>query len=249
MNYENRYITFFDILGFSSLIYSNKEKMPDNLFEIIENLRSALLKDGNDLRKLGYEVLWEQDEIPEITQISDSLIISYPEKFETGALEICYDCLVAFSILLENNFIGKSFIDFGKLIHTDKYLFGPTYIDAFHQEENEPMPMLKLSKSVYEKLLLIREYKMDDAIYHMLDCIHKTDDNSETYYIDYFNFYFDKTLGLHVDDFFIDLRRTIVTNLDKELPEKVRVKYLWMLNNFNDCLYVKADLIKKIEYH
>lgn len=247
MNYENRYITFFDILGFSNLIYSNKEKMPDNLFKIIEDLRSAFLKDGSSLRELGYKLLWKQDEIPEITQISDSLIISYPEKFETGALEICYDCLVAFSLLLENDFIGKCFIDFGKLIHTDKYLFGPTYIDAYHQEENEPMPMLKLSKSVYEKLLLIREYKMDDAIYHMLDCIHKTDDNSETYYIDYFNFYFDKELGLHDNDYFEILRNTITSNLENKNIDKVQAKYLWMKDNFNNCLYVKAGLIEKIE--
>ena len=124
---------------------------------------------------------------------------------------------------------------------------GLYYIDAFHQEENEPMPMLKLSKSVYEKLLLIRESKMDDAIYHMLDCIHKTDDNLETYYIDYFNFYFDKKLGLHDNNYFEILRNTITTNLEKKNIDKVQAKYLWMKDNFNNCLYVKAGLIEKIE--
>jgi len=165
MNYEERFVAFIDILGFTDAIKKTVEKNNgkeiENSYEIdkIDNLlneiRYQLIKD----KYLPIKKLEIKDRV--VSQFSDSVIISYLK--DNAIYNILYDIYFLCIMALEKGFLFRGAVTYGKVIHTDtetnKKLFGPAYIKAYEMEQKQSIfpriiiddDVLNIAKENYSK--------------------------------------------------------------------------------------------------
>lgn len=134
--YEERIIAFIDILGFKALINNtntantqinnaNIEKMID-IYEEIENSLSEKLQEKDGIL----------DDL-QITRFSDCIVISFPERQRDALYFLCISLLhFLYEMLANYKLLFRGGITSGKLIHTDKFLFGPAMNRAYELESN-----------------------------------------------------------------------------------------------------------------
>jgi hypothetical protein len=142
MTYENRIVTYIDLLGFKRLI---KSKLVDSISDA------------------GQENPWEYDEVvhaltefrrittfqdkqplpnpPMITHFSDCVVISFDPKNPKNKGDVLYHIkhvqalIYKMANLRVNLHIPcRGAIVFGKIMHTPEILFGPGLIDAYEME-------------------------------------------------------------------------------------------------------------------
>lgn len=134
MKYDEGYVAFIDILGFSNFVSKeeNVEKVND-LFKFVHNFSDLF----NDEEKLGVKVSFFSDSIVISAKLLDRLLAPI---------------LIAESFLIKNlHLLFRGGITYGKYYHHDGVTFGPAVVDAY-----------KIEKSAYYSRIVFSDGIIDD---------------------------------------------------------------------------------------
>jgi len=151
-HYQNRFIAFLDILGFSELIGRTATVPPEIS---IESIIAALDVPGP--AEEGQLVIGTVGDISKsdhkMAQFSDSIIIS-TESTKAGLLHLVNHIeRIAFSFL-KIGFLCRGGISKGLLYHEKNNAFGPAMLEAYHLESKQAIyPRIILSKGVQDFVL------------------------------------------------------------------------------------------------
>lgn len=243
--YEDRFIAFIDILGFSEMIKATDND--DKPEEANENLNILL----NALNTLQVEIkeAINSRELPEGTIasiFSDTIVISLL-RMETYGLLNLFEILKRLQVtLLYKNVLLRGGIVRGKLIHSDRLIIGPALISAYNLESKSALyPRIVIDPLIMS--LLVREngqklgsYKLKD--YDYLYTFEKDFDG--TYYIDYFNSVDEYVVSRDVNSYYDKLKELVKKYSDKRKDIGIRIKYSWIKSKIESSNY--PDEIKKV---
>jgi hypothetical protein len=137
--YEDRYLAFVDVLGFSSLVNRSR-----NDLSIVTQLRDALSDVSAKARAT------RSDELRiEATSFSDTVVISVP----LGEPELLHMLQIVDEFgygLLRRNMLFRGALVRGQLLHRPDLIFGPALVDAYELETRKSFhPRIMLDPNVY----------------------------------------------------------------------------------------------------
>jgi len=230
MHYEDRIVCFLDILGFAdhvrATIRQNGSEDEDSIKDIasaFEIIRYLLDIDKPEERK-GREV----------TQFSDSVVISFPINEESVVFYALLEILWVQLNLVLFGMLCRGAVSKGKLIHTEKMLYGPALIDAYRLESKAALyPRVILDESIVEVGISahaqhhLEEHERES----IMGLLHR--DSDGMYYIDYIT-----RAQSELDDpewDYPDYLRKLGTMISDGLRShdpSIRIKYLWMKERF-----------------
>lgn len=230
INYQNRVVFFFDILGFRDLIETNQKVKGSDCTTIYEvfNFIDNFYQD---------EIDEKYSETKQITFFSDSVIISFVEDEPDQVFKTVADIQILLVNLVLKGIVMRGAISYGQLFHNEKFLFGPAFVEAYLIETNKA----KYPRIVCESSIIVLSQKgkyLDDAKQD-LETFYEIvkPDNDDFWYIDYFEgieSLFDDNYG-HID-YLLTLRKLIVDNIQSATTDDIKQKYLWMKEKFNDTV-------------
>jgi len=138
--YDERYVAFVDILGFSSIV---DRSQTDEL--LVSNLSAALegiSRRAHHARSAALQM--------EATAFSDTVVLSVPTTPE-GLSHMLQTIADLSADLLSLNMLFRGAIVKGKLLHTTDAIFGPALIAAYKLETNVSFhPRIMVSSEVYQ---------------------------------------------------------------------------------------------------
>jgi hypothetical protein len=145
MNYEDRVVCFLDILGFRGHVAdtikpdgTEAKDRTDLLIAVFEGIRDILYIDRPEDR-----------EGKEVTQFSDSVVISFRANEESGVFYVLLDIMWVQVNLVLRGILCRGAVTRGKLVHTPKVLFGSGMIDAYVLESKAALyPRVILDESI-----------------------------------------------------------------------------------------------------
>ena len=223
--YEERIITFIDLLGFTNTI---NKSIDNNVENIAETQKIHSLLDEVQWYIKYHDLLLDKLKIEGkiINQFSDSIIISY--KKETDIFRVLLHIYSLCHIALENNFLLRGAITYGKIYHNENKIFGPGFIQAYNMEKKMAIyPRIIIDERIIEKA--IKSYSEspdpDAEIRNLLQLAPKDFDG-----LHYIN-YFEKMIGVNNS---FDDRKNLLDNINKIMNEmdlndnSIKSKYLWM---------------------
>ena len=244
MNYEDRVVCFLDVLGFQYHIERTVNKDGSDVEQNIDNLAQAFL-DIRDLLDIDRpdERLGGQ----EVTQFSDSLVISFPAIEESGVFFALLNILWVQMNLARHGLLVRGAVARGKLIHNLKVLFGPALIEAYLLETKAALyPRVIVSKSIID-LGISKRFKGNLPQHEeesIMDILKK--DSDGMYYVDYLT----KAQGelnepeLDYPLYLGTLQQIIAHGLEVKDPS-IAIKYQWMKEKFEPHLkIVKGNAAK-----
>ncbi|MBO6946399.1 MAG: hypothetical protein JJ855_00350 [Rhodospirillales bacterium] len=140
MTYEDKFVAFVDILGFSNLVEkSAAEDDPESIRRLIGRLAGR--RDIDLYRIDGPEICPGSSKVSNdvgmrISQVSDCVIVS-AEISPAGAVNIINYCRkIAERLLLREVALCQGYLTRGKMFHEDMTFFGPGYQAAVAGEKN-----------------------------------------------------------------------------------------------------------------
>ncbi len=145
MEYEDRIVCFMDILGFKAHVKKTDTKDNKENIKNIDNIASSIeaIRYFTDMDKP------EGNEGKQITQFSDSLVISFLSDEESGVFNSLLTILWIQISLVRHGILCRGGIVRGKLVHTEKYLFGPAMVNAYTLESKAALyPRVILDESI-----------------------------------------------------------------------------------------------------
>jgi hypothetical protein len=233
MHYEKRVICFLDILGFSEHVENTINQDGIDNEEYINNIN-----DGFEAIRFYLDV-----DNPEAfgdtkaTQFSDSVVISFPINEESGVFHTLLDVMFVQMNLIIYGLLCRGAITKGKLIHTEKLLFGPALINAYQLESKAALyPRVILDKDIIE--IGMSAHASHHFKRHERDSIMSllSKDTDGMYFVDYIT----KGQGAMDEpddypDYLHRLRNIIANGLEKMNPS-IRIKYQWMKEKFTPHL-------------
>lgn len=236
MKYDTRVVAFIDILGFTeSVNKSNKSRKEFN--RILKTLTE--LKEFFLVPKSEYSLKVEKkiDLDTQITQVSDSLIISRVIHEKGGIYSMLSDCSFATHLLIENGFLCRGAVKVGKMYHKGFLLFGEAYLKAYVSEENERLPIIKFDELLFDIVKLFPGDANKGYEEWEVDFIKKNCKQLMTgiYYIDYFTDYDDRVGGGEGSAYihYSKLREIILNGLKIPMEQKAYEKFRWAADQFN----------------
>ncbi|MGZ3919103.1 MAG: hypothetical protein ACXVOH_03545 [Bacteroidia bacterium] len=218
---------------------------------------------NNDDVKIIYDALYHIQELflsdnaykefgTEITQFSDSLIISIKENQNGGIYYMISDCSFAIHSLLASGFLCRGTILKGHMIHQNNICFGPAYLEAIKVEGSEALPIVKIKKELVE---FARQYPghaqigfEDVEIQYILN--HLKELNEHEYYVNFFENY-DSLVGAGSDatkERYEKTRNFIETGLTNSTSYSAYKKYNWTRDKFNASKITRGYNIPTIEF-
>lgn len=229
-HYENRVVLFLDILGFKKIIDDTVEKGKDRQ-DRIEKLYETLRLTGEEVSRIN------KGTSKVITQFSDSIVVSFKEN-DTKEITTFFQSILSLVIkLISREIICRGAISYGKLIHTDDFVFGPALNDAYLTESSAALyPRVILDKSVVDTLRTNYNAKTSDVLAKMrveakvMSTLNI--DTDDKLYIDYFTGALTLIHDPSILDYFSNLRRFISGGHRYTTPN-IKIKYGWMKNKFN----------------
>ncbi len=250
-SYENRIVVFLDILGFQEVINKTvRSDGSDNTSEI-QNLVDAF----NSMRYFA-EPLYLDENSPEldksknITQFSDSLVISFPLNVESGIFWTLLDLRWIIINLINRGLICRGAITYGKLLHTDRYLFGPALNDAYNLERQSAVyPRVILSEN------LIKVGKKYHSKHHNRQREEKfirkliSLDQDGWYYIDYFNVMDDLDDPEYDYPCYLKNLSKVITEGLKHKDLNIKAKYQWMAEKYNETVTNIRKNLEDIDFN
>jgi hypothetical protein len=242
--YEDRVVFFFDILGFRDLISKEFEKNPNNSEKIYE----------------AFEFInkFYEDEIPDkynpskqITFFSDSLVIS----FVYDEPDLIFSTICTIQILLVNlllrGIVMRGGISVGKLLHNEKYLFGPAFIDAYDIESKIAIyPRIICKDSI---IILSQKGKPLNSARQDLEIFTQIvrQDTDKFWYIDYIeNIESLFNTGVEQIEYLTTAYNFIKESLSQNPEGKVNEKYQWLRRKYNSVAkdILNNEKLKKTDY-
>lgn len=240
MEYEDRIICFIDILGFKEIIYNTFNSDGNTIKEKIENLENAFSR----IRYfLDMDNPNEFSKSKMVTQFSDCVVISFRYSEES---EVFYTLLDIQHLLINLIYLGiicRGGIVFGKLVHTEKMIFGPGLIDAYTLESKAAnYPRIILDESVLNVATNYHAHHHTPKL--ELDSVKSIlgRDTDGMYYIDYF-----ASAQSELDDPELDfpgylekMSQIIGMGVKSSKPD-IKVKYSWLNQNYNKIVKLGQD--------
>jgi hypothetical protein len=241
VNYENRIVAFIDILGFKELVNqsisidsTDDSHKIDELNKVLISARRIL--DIDDPEKGLYTSRM-------VTQFSDSMVLSYRVDEESSLFNILINILHLVINLLADRILCRGGISYGKIIHTDKVIFGPALISAYDTESKAALyPRIIIDTTIIKKAIEYRVWghTAEDEQNYISEIV--SEDTDQMYYVDYFlkaESEFDN-LENDMPDHIKNLQEIIDRGILSEKPD-LRVKYGWLANKYNSLLNEKKN--------
>ena len=122
--YEQRLVLFLDFLGFKELV---ERTVAEPAF--LPKLVGAMEIVGG-IGKDDIELLKSQ----QITQFSDSIVISYHIDETSAVFWLLADIALGVVSLAENGFLVRGALTVGELYHSDRHVVGPAMVEAYRLE-------------------------------------------------------------------------------------------------------------------
>jgi len=222
--YEDRIVAFVDILGFRTMI---NERCAGN----ISNILSIPKKHFKNLPLDKYKNI-------EISTFSDSIIISFIYTEEHAVYNLLVDLENILIKFIYMDVICRGAIVKGKIIHNQKYLFGPAFVEAYELEKKMKYPKIGFFKEIYDIGCMYHHQKntieKEENFIKTL-CIKDDDDN---YFIDYFSTPIASVcnvITVNRKKYLLKLIE-ITNNGLKNMNPCVREKYIWLKDKLKDTL-------------
>lgn len=219
IKYDDYYIAFLDILGFSNIV---KEKDANYIHKIFTNVKMAKKLVPKD----------RGGSIKEKTKFyffSDSIVVAIPSNEENAFASISSNCLLIQHALWS---YGPPVWLRGAIVKGSLYcgkteIFGPALVEAYKLEENlAKYPRIIMTKDTYEKGIL------ESIDREEVSFISSTDDGLKMIStLPYPKF----LLGGEA------LRLQIENTLKFETNPNVREKYVWLRNYFNKFISIEDE--------
>jgi hypothetical protein len=250
MEYENRVTIFIDVLGFKQILKAtlnidgtDNEKKINELESVLLLIREIMDLDASEK---------PFSESMQITQFSDSIVISFKEDEEDEVFYTLANLQNLVINLVWRGIICRGGVSYGKLVHNEKMVFGPALVEAYETESKAALyPRIILDKTIIK--IGIKNNGFDNGASEVQKAILNllSKDTDDMYYIDYFL----KAQG-ELDDPALDMPRYIDELRDiiekgikngKKAPD-IKVKYGWMKNKFNTMVkvFTKPEFISAL---
>ena len=230
MRYEDRIVCFLDILGFADHIRDTIRQDGSEDEDRIKNIAAAfeIIRYLLDIDKP------EKREGKEVTQFSDSIVISFPIGEESGVFHALLEILWVQINLVLRTMLCRGAVSKGKLIHTEKMLYGPAFIDAYRLESNAALyPRVILDESIVEigTLAHARHHREGNERQSIMSLLCR--DSDGMYYINYITGAQSELDDPELDypNYLYVLRNIIAKGISNQDPS-IRVKYLWLKERF-----------------
>ena len=257
MNYENRIVAFIDILGFKELLDKTVDKEDNDVEEYINAINDAYKIIRNvweldaDVAKpdtLSKQIEKENRKKKKIVTIfSDTIVVSFLQSAPSEIFFTLIEIKWVIMNLVNKGILCRGALAYGKLIHSDKMIFGPALVEAYISESKAALyPRVIVS---HELIQLAGNYSAnnhtpEEEIEYVKDLLKK--DTDGMYYIDYF-------LGAQSEledpeyDFPVYLTKMgelVRKGIRSNRPD-VKIKYMWMREKINEVI----ELGKKKDFH
>lgn len=241
--YNYKIIAYIDILGFQNEI--NKRTVSDNKENENETTRvydfiSLINKDFVDKkRKKLIETTYE------VTQFSDSLVISYLFNEKASVFQILLSLLFLHIDAIMCGFLIRGAVTAGLLVHDDDHIFGPA-MNIAHKVEDE---ISIYPRIIVDKALLDIAYNNplhENGQESELDCIEELlkIDFDGFYYLDYLNQGCELVMEEYgyegLPDYFQAIAKIIDDNKNEDNLRVVQ-KYNWLKGKYNSALKKYKD--------
>jgi len=233
--YEFRICCFIDILGFKNHIDCSIDSDGNDI--------PAKITDVEDIINIARKILQEPHSIvntKKVTQFSDSIIVSFRIEEKSGVFYALIDLLHIALEFAYRGYLTRGGISVGKLVHTEKHVFGPALNEAYELESKvAKFPRIILNSDILEiaKSFPLKINSSDDELESVMDCLALDDDGY--YYIDYVE---QAVHELNDDNYDLvpylkSLRSTIIGGL-KEEDLEVLPKFEWLKTKYNNYVSV-----------
>ena len=178
MIYEERVICFIDILGFKTHIDKSleDENHIETISMVLDAISDVMNMEADDAKYRNIDV--------NVTQFSDNVVLSYDINGDDQLAFVIMSISTMVSRLLQYGFLLRGAITQGKVVHTDKQLFGPAMNEAYELElKHACYPRIIVPRKVFRKAKFssevgdmakerIRDYcVMDDDGWNYIDYI------------------------------------------------------------------------------
>jgi hypothetical protein len=244
MSYEDRIVCLIDILGFS------------------ERVRGTVRSDGGDdqgdisavvaaLRHIRETLDVEKpEERPGmmVTQFSDSVVISFDARKESGVFYALNGILLVQIGLVMKGFLCRGAITRGKLIHSNELLMGPAFLQVYELETKAAIyPRVILDESIITagEAAAAAHHRPDDERRGIESIVSK--DSDGMYYVDYV-----AKAQAEMDDPDLDLPSYLCTltriaqSGQTTAPLHVAIKYMWLLERLRPEIRAVKDRARRI---
>lgn len=232
--YDERFVAFIDILGFSDVInkttdsFAEYKKIKKVLDEIV-----GIWKDNyyGDVARYGV--------FRDVTVFSDSIVISYPLKNSIGGglFHILVDLVHLCIHFLAKDIFIRGGVAYGKVYHDERICFGPAMISAYKLEnEMAIFPRiivdgLALKKGIQFPGIANTPEMEGEYIANLL-----MRDNDSLLYLDYLSQVQEFNDIYSYKEFIIRVKEYLEKHLSLNYSIKVRQKYLWFANYYNESV-------------
>lgn len=139
MDFAHKIIAYLDILGWKQLVKSVEDGTGPPLVELLSWLEClGTGKERASLAQTGPKCCpvaryHERHLDFQVTQVSDCVIVS-AEISPSGVVNLLWHCWRAVFQLLEHGILCRGYVKLGRIYHTERYVVGTGYQDAFEAE-------------------------------------------------------------------------------------------------------------------
>lgn len=259
-HYENRVVAFVDILGFKDILTKTVDKDNNDVQSQIDKVTDAYysmrdvwdldeeISNENPELKKAYDEIKSNSKI--VTTFSDSIVISFLQKEPSEIFSTLLELKWLIMRLISRGILCRGALAYGKMIHTDKFLFGPALVEAYETESKAALyPRIIVSRELIQMAGQARAAHHDSKteIEYVRQLL--KEDTDGMYYIDYF-------LGAQseLDDpendfptYINEVSEVIRKGVRSTRPD-VKIKYMWMRDKVNKVIAIgkKEDWINKL---
>ena len=230
--YEKRVICFIDILGFKSHI--DKSIQDENHIETISIALDAI----SDVMDMEVDDAKYRNIDVNVTQFSDSVVLSYDINGDDQLAFVIMSISTMVSRLLQYGFLLRGAITQGKVIHTNKQLFGPAMNEAYELEsEHACYPRIIVPRKVFERATFSTDVGDMAKSRVLYNC---TMDEDGWYFIDYISSdrcYSDAKN--HMQD--LQILCKIIDNNIETSEKSILKKYAWLNTKLSHELTITKD--------
>jgi hypothetical protein len=242
MEYQDRIVCFLDILGFREHVAQSLTVDGGDSPQKIQQLAEAL----NQVREICDVDRPEARPETEITQFSDSIVLSFLSGAESGVFDALLSILWVQIGLVYSGILCRGGVARGKLIHTPKVLFGPAMVDAYLLESQAALyPRVILDESIIRAGMTAhaRHHRPEHEKEAITDLL--SQDADGRYYVDYLTKAQSELNDPEYDypEYLGRIQRIISAGLNLKSPSIV-IKYQWLKNKFSPYLKeVKRNIL------
>jgi hypothetical protein len=246
--YENRFFTFFDILGFSNAITKTMKNGKENkrytekINAFIEDIQKRLdyTSRVGDFEKIKTGIVFNQ--------FSDSVIISYP-MIKHALSFLISDIIFIYVAAIQYDFLLRGTVVYDKIYHTEKKVFGPAMVKAYNMERKMAIyPRVILDDVIVTKysLKIPNFYCVKEDMGRIGKYSPVTYDSDGLYYVNFIN-------SCDIEGFYNDLTenfrkiRSIIKKMENENDISIRSKYLWLKEKFIYTIYENQNIFNENE--